>query len=121
MDKYDILLVRVCKANLSPEETVRRLIRIWRLRCALPSGYNKNSCITYTISHLWKIIEKYEIKKLTEVLYKLDRLWDGWYEDYPVDDRLKWLLGEAVSELACSRIDKFDNFISPAYFRNQEK
>ena len=118
LDKHDSLIIRVCKANLSKEETVRRLIRIWRYRCMLPKDNSKKELHVYVASRMWEIIEDLELTTLSKVIYKLYDPFDNNRYTLPVDDKLKFILGEAYMILKLSESSKLNGFITPAWFRN---
>ena len=120
LDKYDELIIRTCKKCLSPEQTIRRLLRIWRWRCGLPIDYDRHACIVYLSQRMWEIIEGAELTTITKLIYQLDRR-DEYYDYYDVHPNIKFIFGEAISVLRLSNPKKFENYRVPAYFRNNQK
>jgi hypothetical protein len=67
---------------------------------------------------MWEIIEGLELTTISKVIYKLYDPYQNNVYDYPVDDKLKFILGEAYMILRLSESSKLNGFIAPAWFRN---
>lgn len=65
------------------------------MRCGLPRGYEKNTCIVYLTQHMWKMIEECQIVKLTDFIYKLNNNYN-FYDCYNVNSNIQFLFGEAI-------------------------
>lgn len=59
LDKCDSLLIRACKAANSHKELIRRLRRIWCIRCGLEYQYAKNNTTemdNFICQHLFELL-----------------------------------------------------------------
>lgn len=66
MDKFDILMVRVSKTNLTQDQKLRRIQKIWGMRCALGRDYP----IDFGIGmHIWQIAKATHNPRLEEELF----------------------------------------------------
>jgi len=112
IDKHDMLLIRTCKAR---KISLRRLKRIFGIRCGVATKYISEGDITY---HLLHIIEKHNLCGLTKFYYEVaqSRMYRGWGRVLDIDD----LTMACVNIIAFSEVAKFENYISPAYFRNEK-
>jgi hypothetical protein len=115
LDKWEILLIRTCKACLSYDETVRRMKKILGMRSGIHSSYIEESDIKY---FLIKIIDDYNLSNLSKFISTVSRFED--YAKYSFDD-----IDQDYMLLACDSIishtipkEVFPNYISPAIFRN---
>jgi hypothetical protein len=82
----------------------------------LPDNYNERHLHAAIAGHMWEIIEELELTTLSKVIYKLFNPYDEY--NYPVEDRLKFIFGEAESILALTDVKKLNGFITPAWWRN---
>jgi hypothetical protein len=124
MDKYDILLIRACKAfPNSRHNNLRRLRRIWCLRCGIKlEHFSLDEIDSYILSHLMElIVDEFPKDKLKQYMFRLCQANDLDLENgYGCTSGKHDLLIKTISTLRLTRPDRDfkSDFISPAKYRS---
>ena len=112
-----MLLIRTIKAR--PLDTVRRLCKIWRMRCLLPEGYDPKGCESYLTYHLMELIIDNDlcVKPFVHLLCTED---DNRFDTsrFNMQDHVQNKLARVASHLALMKVSDIPNFIIPARFKN---
>lgn len=123
LDKWETLLVRACKSGRGFDKTIRRLRKIWRIRCGLPYEYMEKEYDCFIAEAMIELLQKRKHGySATKLLYALNPYY-YWKNDIEVKDSywikvIKAVKGEI---LVTSPREEWSNFHSPLKFRKRRE
>lgn len=119
LDKWDNLMIRACKGN---GDTKRRLIKIWATRCGLKKKYVEKEPIQI-IYHLLSLLDgRKSGMTFSEWVHILEESNPNSFRNnlWGVKTFEECVFNIVISTIALTNVNEWDNYISPAFFKNAE-
>jgi len=114
LDKWDNLLIRACKSN---GDSVRRLCKIWKMRCCVAEGQN---IYPYIADRLITIMENTQRGlDVRDIIDSLDPSSKWKNNIYEVDSYHLKVIKILITKIAFTAVDQWNGLISPAKFRKK--
>ena len=120
LDKWEVLLIRAIKSN---GDVLRRLRKIWHMRCGLSSNYECDYFIANALMIILEMREKGVIHNFDGWKIVIEALAPGdeWKWDYePEDPYWEKVIAVLSSMIKLTAVKQWQGFRSPLRFRKAQ-